>query len=142
MSADHNSRRPFIAAPEVSAVLRELGHVELYKTGTVLFSTGDQPKGAYLILTGSVRLSLPDPEMNRCFARVAKPDCVLGLPSSITTRPYSLSAKVVEESHLVFIPVVTLQGYLKDNPSVCFDILEILAEEIRQIRKKSQHRRK
>lgn len=116
--------------------MQELCRSQTYKAGTVLFSIGDPPKGIFLIFSGAVRLTLPGQGKAKGFDRVAGPNCVLGLPSTITNKPYSLRARVLEDAQLGFVPRSEVNAYLKSHPNVCYEVLDLLAEEIRRVRLK------
>ena len=137
--ANHTSL-PFTVPPDLLEILRGLGEPGFYKAGTTLFLEGDEPKGSYLVIQGEVRLSLPGSEKKRHLTRIAKANCVLGLPGTITSQPYSLAAEVLEDSELIFVSRERLQKFLRENPVICFDVLQILAEEIRQMRTSTRRR--
>jgi CRP-like cAMP-binding protein len=137
MSGLH-SRQPFHASPDLITALKLIGEEQQHKAGSLLFAEGDAPNGVFLIVSGSVSLSLSDSDRKKCFSRVAGPDCVLGLPSTITNQPYSLTAKVLEDALVRFVRNTTLQECLGTNPALCLDVLNVLAEEIRRIRVKQR----
>jgi CRP-like cAMP-binding protein len=102
-------------------------------TGRVLFREGQAPEGAFLIRSGRVRLSLdhtPQYPVRSLGARSA-----IGLPSTFSGEPYSLTAEAECDSHLDFIPRPKLLELLRSNPEVGFQIVRMLSEEIFQIRK-------
>lgn len=144
MATGVRSRQPFFASPELIAVLRELGEPQQYRVGTLLFTEGDAPRGIFLVESGSVSLSISGSrEKKKCFSRVAGSGCVVGLPSTITDNPYSLTAKVLEDVQVLYVTNTALQECLRANPALCLDVLNMLAEEIRNIRaKQSQSRRR
>lgn len=130
------STGPFCAPPELFASMQELCQPQEYKTETVLFSVGDPPKGIFLIFSGAVRLTLPGQGKAKGFDRVAGPNCVLGLLSTITNKPYSLRALVLEDAQLGFVPRSEVNDYFKSHPAICYEVLNLLAEEIRRVRLK------
>lgn len=121
--------------------MKELCQPQECKAGTLLFSVGDAPKGIFLIFSGAVRLTLPGEGKTKSFNRVAGPNCVLGLPSTITNKPYSLRARVLEDAQLGFVPISEVNEYFKSNPAMCFNVLGLLAEEIRRVRLKLRPRK-
>lgn len=101
--------------------------------GSFLFRRGEGPSGVYLIVSGQIRLGLErDP---RAFpSRLIGAGSVLGLPSTLSNSPYSLTAEILEDSILVFVPGDTLRQLLREQPQLCFDVMSILTEELNQTR--------
>lgn len=97
--------------------------------GTILFRHGDPVIGAYLIRSGSVRLTL-DCENSSFPPRLLGPGSVLGLPATVAGSPYSLTAQVVDDAELAFIPRPALLECLQQDPQLCFEVMEILSGEI------------
>ena len=49
-------------------------------------------------------------------------------------RPFSMTAKAKKDTEAGFIPRERLHRFLRANPDICFQVLTILAEEIRSTR--------
>jgi CRP/FNR family transcriptional regulator, polysaccharide utilization system transcription regulator len=100
---------------------------------TFLFRRNDVASGVYLILTGQARLGLErDP---RGFpSRLIGAGSVLGLPSTLSNSPYSLTAEIVEDSLLIYVSGDILRRLLRDQPQLCFDVMTILTEELNRTR--------
>lgn len=80
---------------------------------SVLFRRGDEASGMFIVLSGSVRLDLGvDSIAKRCYGVGA----LVGLPSAITRRNYSMTATVVEDAELGFITPEGLQSLLRQHP--------------------------
>ena len=121
----------------VSPALREqlilIGKPVAMPKGSVLFSRGDEVTGLFLICSGQVILELE--KGHPAFpARTLSAGAVVGLPAAIGGAPYSLSARVVEDSELVFISRDAVAECLKKNPVLCFEVMDILSREISSTR--------
>jgi CRP-like cAMP-binding protein len=101
--------------------------------GTFLFRRGDSVVGAFLVVHGAVRLGLErDP---RGFpSRRLGPGSVVGLPATLSNCAYSLTAEVMDEAQVLFIPAARLLNLLREQPQLCFDVMNILTEELTQTR--------
>ncbi len=99
----------------------------------ILFQRGDPVTGVFLITTGAAELRL-DEKPTALPTQYAGPGSVLGLPAALSNMPYSLTAQVVEEAELVFIPRDKLMDLLRSQPQLCFRVMGILTEEITQTR--------
>jgi len=97
--------------------------------GTVLFRRGDEPRGLYLICSGSVSLTL-DAGIFPFPTRTLGPGAILGLPSTISGSAYSLTAEVVDNAQLAFVPRAAVLNCLATNQQLCFEVMELLSSEI------------
>jgi CRP-like cAMP-binding protein len=118
----------------VSAALRDVllslaKGISSEAKGTVLFRRGDAARGLYFICRGRVSLSL-DEASPAYPPRILGPGAVVGLPSSVAGSSYSLTAEVVENAELAFIPRSDLISCLSTNQHLCFEVMEILSGEI------------
>jgi len=106
-----------------------LGTIVFKRKGTILFSRGDACTGVFLVRGGKVLLALD--RINTAFPpRTLGAGCVIGLPAAVGGSPYSLTATVVEDAELTFVPRQALVDCLKQNPSLCFEVMDILSREI------------
>ena len=102
--------------------------------GTILFRLGQPCRGAFLIHSGQVRLSL-DPASSPYPARTVGPGFIVGLPATLSGEPYSLTAEAKSRCRLEFISRQEFLSLLHRNPDAGFQILRLLSEEIFHIRK-------
>lgn len=101
--------------------------------GTILFRHGDAVLGAYLIRSGKVRLALDG--VNSTFPpRILGSGSVVGLPATVAGSPYSLTAQVIEDAELAFVPRAALLECLQHDPQLCFEVMDILSGEISETR--------
>jgi len=133
----------------VSAELRErlllLATRISQSKGAVLFRHSDPVRGVFLICSGRVRLSLDGVDV--AFPpRILGAGSVVGLPATVAGSPYSLTAQVVEDAELAFVPRDAVVDCLKQNPQLCFEVMDMLSAEISgtrfALKKKGAARRK
>lgn len=106
--------------------------------GTILFRHGDAVLGVYLIRRGRVCLALDGG--NPAFPpRILGPGSVVGLPASVAGSPYSLTAQVIEDAELAFVPRADLLQCLEQDPQLCFEVMDILSSEISGTRSALKH---
>jgi len=122
-----------IAPDALKTQLESVGSRIEKQKGTFLFRRNHAASGVYLILTGQTRLGLErDP---RGFpSRLIGAGSVLGLPSTLSNSPYSLTAEIVADSLLIYVSGDILRRLLRDQPQLCFDVMTILTEELNQTR--------
>jgi CRP-like cAMP-binding protein len=127
------STKNLIPTPELRAELESRATIVFKPKGTTLFRRGGAVAGIYLIRGGRVSLSL-DCETPVYPARILGPGAIAGLPATVSGNPYSLTAKVVKDSELAFVPRKAVVACLKNNPVLCMQVMDMLSGEITDIR--------
>ncbi len=125
--------RNLIPSPALREQLQQCGSVVSKTKGTILFRRGDEAAGLYLILSGKVSLTL-DAEGSIFPTRVLGPGCIAGLPSTVSGSPYSLTAEVVQDAKLAFVPRADVVDCLQKHPGLCLQAMKMLSGEISNIR--------
>ncbi len=105
--------------------------------GKVLFHEGDPVRGAFLIRSGSVKLSLEGAAKLYGTRTVGAGD-IFGLPATVLGKPYSLTAKALKDCDLYFIPRAKLLKLLRQDPRVGYQVVRILGSEINLMRSAAQ----
>lgn len=101
--------------------------------GAILFRRGDAVTGLFLILRGKVSLGLE--RENPVFpTRTLSTGCIAGLPGTVSGNPYSLTAEVIQDAELAFVPREAVIDILHKDPVLCFQVMEMLSGEISQVR--------
>jgi CRP-like cAMP-binding protein len=134
------SANDLIPSSELQLELERLATTVLKPAGSFLFRRGDDVSGIFLIRSGRISLAL-DYETPVYPARILGPGAVTGLPAAISGNPYSLTAKVVEDSELGFVPRAQVVECLKNNSLLCFQVMNILSDEIGDIRSAFKRKR-
>lgn len=119
---------------EVRKQLQAIATPVLKDKGTVLFRLGQPCRGAFLIRSGQVQLSL-DTVSGLYPARTVSSGVIVGLPATFSGEPYSLTAEAKTKCRLEFISRQKLMSLLNQNPESGFQVLRLLSEEIFHIRK-------
>ncbi len=101
--------------------------------GTVLFREGKACRGAFLIRSGQVRLTL-DAAHGTYPPRTVGSGFVIGLPATFSGEPYSLTAEVKTTCRLDFLPRRKLMSLLDRSPKAGYEVVRMLSEEIYVIR--------
>jgi hypothetical protein len=57
-----------------------------------------------------------------------------GLPATMSGKPYSLDAKVLEEARIASVGRHLVLKSLEHNPELCFEVLGLLSREVQQLR--------
>jgi CRP-like cAMP-binding protein len=99
---------------------------------TVLFRRGEKAFGVFLVLSGKVSLDMGIGEnLARCYG----PGALVGLPATLTKRDYVMTATVIEDAELGFLPPQTLDSLMKTNPEFGQELLALLSERMLEIQR-------
>ncbi len=120
-------------SPELNKALRTASKPIEKKKGAVLFRAGSPARGAFLVRSGKVKLQL-EGAGGLYPTRTLGPGAVVGLPATVSGEPYSLTAEVAQDCELDFISRKQLLRLLQQNTTAALNILQILSEEIYQMR--------
>ncbi len=116
-------------APELIHDLETAAQSVSKRKGEILFRRGENAAGVFLILSGNVNLELEG--VNGVAAvRTHGPGSIVGLPANLSGSQYSLTAEVIEDATLGFIPRARLLQILQESPGLCLQVMQILSEEI------------
>lgn len=127
------------ASPALQTVLSGLGSRQHFATGQVLFREDQDASGAFLLLKGRVRMSVYSlPKLDRLFAAGS----VMGLPSTFTGRPYSLTAQALSEVDALHVPTEAFLDLMRERPDLCREATEMLGREVSFIQRALTERRK
>jgi CRP-like cAMP-binding protein len=121
------------APEELRRQLEAVGTIVESERGTFLFRRGDQVSGVFLIAGGTVRLGL-ERDARAFPSRYLGAGAVIGLPAALSDSTYSLTAEVVEDARLIFVPRDCLLNLLGETPSLCFHAMNMLTEELVETR--------
>jgi len=106
----------------------------------MLFIEGQQPRGVFVLCAGKAKLSTSSREGKTIITKLSEAGDVLGLNSVISSRPYEVTAEMMEPGQANFIPRESLLQFLKDHGEVALRVAEQLSrnyytayEEIRTL---------
>jgi CRP/FNR family transcriptional regulator, cyclic AMP receptor protein len=99
-----------------------------YPKGAILFVEGQEPRGVFVICNGRVKLSASSADGKSLILRVADPGEVVGLPGTISGKPYEVSAEALEPIQANFIPRDAFLRFLREHGEVAVRVAEILSD--------------
>lgn len=98
----------------------------------LLFETGDPSDGLYIVLDGSIRLTLSTPEGGELIVREAEAGDVLGEIGALDGAPRSAHARgVTPTSRLAFLSRARLDRLMLDHPELAIAIMRTLCGRLR-----------
>lgn len=110
--------------------LNQMQQRSVYAKGSVIFTEGDQPQGAYIICSGRVKLSIYSSEGRAVIVGIAAAGDVLGINALLSRKPHNLTAEAVEMTQLCFIKEGDFLGFLRRNGDVSLRLAQRLSNEL------------
>ncbi|OFY86806.1 MAG: hypothetical protein A3F72_21200 [Bacteroidetes bacterium RIFCSPLOWO2_12_FULL_35_15] len=101
------------------------------KKGELIFSTGEQVKGIYIIINGKVKVVSPSFNNEEHIHRLTGDGKILG-HRGFSAQYYPISAIALTDLTIVFVPNEIFKILIKTNPSLSFYMIEFFAEDLRQ----------
>ncbi|HEV2288061.1 MAG TPA: Crp/Fnr family transcriptional regulator [Candidatus Acidoferrales bacterium] len=99
-----------------------------YPKGATLFVEGQTARGVFILCNGRVKLSTSSADGKTLIVRIADPGEILGLPATVTGKPYELTAEVVEPAQANYISRPDFLGFLRENGDAALRVAQQLGE--------------
>lgn len=129
LSCPHREDRLFCnLPPQVLQELAAITSASSYPKGATLFVEGQVPRGVFILCSGRVKLSTTSADGKTLIVRIADPGEVLGLPATVTEKPYELTAEVVEPTQANFVPRQEFLNFLRQHGEVGLRVAQQLGE--------------
>jgi CRP/FNR family transcriptional regulator len=109
------------------AEMDSISSSSVYPKGSLLFVEGQEPRGVFVICNGRLKLTTSSAEGRSVIVRVAEPGEVIGLPSTISGRPYELTAEALEPVQVNFIRREAFLHLLYHHAEAGVRVAEILS---------------
>jgi CRP/FNR family transcriptional regulator len=114
--------------PAALAGLDSISSPATYPKGAILFVEGQQPRGVFVICTGQVKLSASSAGGKSIILRVASPGELIGLPGTISGKPYEATAEALEPVQANFIPGGPFLAFLRTHGEAALRVAETLTD--------------
>jgi CRP/FNR family transcriptional regulator len=114
-------------SPDTLRTLDEITTPITYPRGAVLFVEGQQARGVYVLCSGRVKLSVCSEDGNTIILRISDPGDVLGLPGTISSTQYDLTAEVLEPAQVNSIPRDLFMRFLSHHGEAAVAAAKVLS---------------
>jgi CRP/FNR family transcriptional regulator len=111
----------------------------IYKKGDVVFHEGTYPFGIYCVNTGKIKLSHSGDDGREQIVRLAKPGDIIGYKALLSAEKYTASAIALDDSSVCFIPKDLFISILQKDANLSFEMMRIIASELRKAETKITH---
>jgi CRP/FNR family cyclic AMP-dependent transcriptional regulator len=99
-----------------------------YPKGAILFVEGQEPRGVFVLCNGRVKLSASSADGKALILRIAEAGEVVGLPGTISGKPYEATAEALEPIQANFVAREPFLQFLREHGEVALRVAEILSD--------------
>lgn len=129
LACPHREERIFCNLPPTAVeTLATITSSATYPKGATLFVEGQAARGVFILCSGAVKLSTTAADGGSLIARISRQGDVLGLPATVTGKPYELTAEVIEPTQANFIHRLEFLKFLSANGEAALRVAQQLAE--------------
>jgi CRP-like cAMP-binding protein len=114
----------------IESALPEHQTLEVWPAGRTLFYEGEEPRGVYVIHSGTVDLIFSAKDGRAKALNEVRAGQIIGLSSVFSHRPHDYTATVHSTSNLGFVDEATFHRLLETTPEMLFDVLRLLSEDV------------
>jgi CRP/FNR family transcriptional regulator, cyclic AMP receptor protein len=98
-----------------------------YPKGAILFVEGQEPHGVFILCTGRVKLYSAAANGKSVIFRIADAGEIIGLPSTLSEKPYEVTAEALEPTQANFIRRDAFLGFLRQHGDAALKVAEMLS---------------
>jgi CRP/FNR family transcriptional regulator, cyclic AMP receptor protein len=108
--------------------LDALSSIASYPAGAVLFVEGQEPRGVFILCHGRVKLSGGSARGKSLIFRLAHAGEIIGLPGTLSGKPYELTAEALEPIQANFVARKEFLAFLQQNGEAALRVAEMLSQ--------------
>jgi CRP/FNR family transcriptional regulator, cyclic AMP receptor protein len=129
LACPHREDRLFCNLPSAAVqALSAITSAAVYPKGATLFLEGQPARGVFVLCSGRVKLSTSSADGRTLILRMSESGEVLGLPATVTGKPYELTADVVEPTQANFIARDDFLRFLREHGEAALRVAQQLGE--------------
>jgi CRP/FNR family cyclic AMP-dependent transcriptional regulator len=129
LACPHREDRLFCNLPPPAVQkLAAITSAAAYPKGATLFVEGQSPRGVFVLCSGKVKLSTSSADGRSLILRISESGEVLGLPATVTGKPYELTADVIEPTQANFISRQDFLLFLREHGDAALRVAQQLGE--------------
>jgi CRP/FNR family cyclic AMP-dependent transcriptional regulator len=99
-----------------------------YPRGGVLFVEGQEPRGVFILCNGRVKLFGASATGKAVIFRIAESGEIIGLPSTLSAKPYEVTAEALEPTQANYIGRADFLAFLREHGDTALRVAEMLSE--------------
>lgn len=119
-------------------IITAISRLVNYKEGDFVFHEGDEFKGIFIVLKGSVKIFKISPQGKEYILHLLQKPNVFGDVPLFTGGDCPASVQIMEDAMLLFIPKNEFMDLLRENPNLSFKIMTGFAKRLKSITVKAE----
>lgn len=119
--------------PRILAILAEMTHPQHYRKGQIIFYRDDPGNAMYVLVAGSVELTLPSDAGSEVLVARLRPGEHFGELAVLDGRPRYVTAVAVEDTQVLAMSRDKLLGFLREHAEASLQITLSLCLRLRHI---------
>ena len=116
--------------PEEKDMISLDKNCEPYKKGSIIYQEGNRISGCYCVSSGIIKIYKTGIDGKEQIITFAKKGDIIGFRSVLSGELACTTAKVLEDSHLCFIPADTFIELFKQNANFSMDLMQLACKEL------------
>ncbi len=108
----------------------KIEQIERWPAGEVIFREGEQPRGVFILYSGTVDLVFSARNGFKKTLRTAVPPEIVGLSDAVSNMPHTCTATIQANSTIGFVPIEALRRQLDETPELWFTIAKYLSADV------------
>jgi CRP/FNR family transcriptional regulator len=109
--------------------LDKIKYASAFPPGAVLFVEGQAPRGVWVLCAGRVKLTTTSRDGKTLILRIAQAGEVLGLNSTVSGKPYELTAETLQPCQLDFVKREDFLKFLQTHVDACLHAAQHLSQD-------------
>ena len=108
--------------------LQAMSSLATYPKGSILFVEGQESRGVFILCNGKVKLSAGSADGKSLIMRIAAAGEIVGLPGTISGKPYELTAEALEPLQANFISREPFLKFLREHGHAALRVAQVLSD--------------
>ena len=100
----------------------------VHPKGAILFMEGQAAGGVFAVCSGRVKVSASSLNGKAIIVKIAEAGELMGLPATLSGKPYEVTAEVSEQARVNFIPRAAFLRFLRANPRAAIQVAQLLTD--------------
>jgi CRP/FNR family cyclic AMP-dependent transcriptional regulator len=116
-------------SPDTRRAFENISYRLTFPEGTMLFAQEDEPRGLFVVVKGSVKISMTSAAGNTVILRISRSGDVLGFYEVLDGGPYQATAEALELSQIIFVKREAFRSFLHEHPDAALEVARGLGND-------------
>ncbi|HEU5402257.1 MAG TPA: cyclic nucleotide-binding domain-containing protein [Terriglobales bacterium] len=99
----------------------------------IIVRQGAECRGVYIIQNGLARVSIVAEDGREIFKRLLGPGCVIGLPATLCSTPYTFSAHCEADCTFRFVASPIFLEFMRTQPLLGMEVVRLMGQELSEM---------